>query len=96
VKRQDFAQKVVLPYLGKLEDAIDSLLETTGKSPESIRKVICSGGTTLAVWDSLSPWLREKLPNATLIENADEENTGNQIAMGLACLPLFPLILERV
>jgi hypothetical protein len=96
VKRQDFAQKVVLPYLGKLEEAIDSLLEATGKSPENIRQVICSGGTTLAVWEYLSPWLTEKLPDATLIGNADEENTENQIAMGLACLPLFPLILKRV
>jgi hypothetical protein len=94
VKRQDFIQTIVAPYLEKIELGIDLLLARTGKSKSAIASVICSGGTTLAVWHSLTTWLTEKLPNATLIQSTDED-TGNQVATGLACLPLFPLIFER-
>jgi hypothetical protein len=69
-------------------------LARTGKSKTAIAQVICSGGTTLAVWHSLTNWLTEKLPNATLIQSTDED-TGNQVATGLACLPIFPLIFEQ-
>ncbi|MCU0535032.1 MAG: hypothetical protein MUD14_14180 [Hydrococcus sp. Prado102] len=94
VKRQDFIQTIVAPYLEKIELGIDLLLAQKGKSQSAIGQVICSGGTTLAVWNSLTTWLTEKLPNATLIQSTDED-TGNQVATGLACLPLFPLIFER-
>ncbi|NJK47546.1 hypothetical protein HC931_04565 [Candidatus Gracilibacteria bacterium] len=94
VKRQDFIQTIVAPYLEKIELGIDLLLAQTGKSQNAIAQVICSGGTTLAVWHRLTIWLTEKLPNATLIQSTDED-TGNQVATGLACLPLFPLIFER-
>lgn len=112
VKRRDFSEKVVLPYLERLERAIDSLLLQTGKSPGAIEQVICSGGSMQAVWHALSPWISEKLPNATIIQNAGDtiETQASatwgqthdlsfldraQTAIGLACLPLFPLILER-
>jgi FtsZ-binding cell division protein ZapB len=94
VKRQDYIQKIVAPYLEKIELGIDLLLARTGKSKTAIAQVICSGGTTLAVWHSLTKWLTEKLPNATLIQSTDED-TGNQVATGLACLPLFPFIFEQ-
>ncbi|AFY79429.1 MAG: hypothetical protein IGR93_13070 [Hydrococcus sp. C42_A2020_068] len=112
VKRQDFSEKVVLPYLKRLETAIDSLSIQTGKSAGAIEQVICSGGSMQAVWHVLSPWISEKLPNATIIQNAGATTEPlasatwgqthdlsfldrTQTAIGLACLPLFPLILER-
>jgi hypothetical protein len=92
VKRQALDRKVIEPYLKKIEPAIDSLLAKTGKSRQAIGQVICSGGTTATIWHSLCCWLPEKLPNAAIVHNTEEEIEAH-IAMGLSCLALFPNLL---
>ena len=94
VKRQDLVVKTIGPYLDRLREAIDSLLKRTGKSTDAIEQVVLSGGSTAAIAYALSPWIKQKLPNAAVIENAGAAPE-TLTAIGLACLPLYPLILER-
>jgi hypothetical protein len=95
VNRQQLLAGAIAPYLQTLEREIDLLLAQTESSGREVQRVICSGGTTLAVWRFLYPHLTQKFPNATIMPNLDEEMT-NFVAIGLACLPLFPQIFQQL
>jgi hypothetical protein len=95
VNRQQLFARAIAPYLQTLEREIDLLLAQAETSGREVERVICSGGTTLAVWRFLYPHLTQKFPNATIMPNLDEEMT-NFVAIGLACLPLFPQMFQQL
>ncbi len=92
VRRQDLEVKVVLPFIQQLNRELNALLVATGISDQAIYQVFCIGGTT--VFKTLQKWIRQKLPNATIIQEADSP-TGSWVATGLATLPLYPQVLNR-
>lgn len=94
VKRQELEQKVTQIVLEKLFSHINQLLQLGQKSPEEITQIICSGGMSIGLGAILSDYLKTRFPNATLIQDGEEDNNLS-IATGLSRLPLFPLILDR-
>ena len=92
VRRQDLEVKVLLPFIQQLNRELNALLIATKISDQAIHQVFCIGGTT--VFKTLQKWIQQKLPNATIIQEADSP-TGSWVATGLATLPLYPKVLNR-
>ncbi|NES68846.1 MAG: hypothetical protein F6K24_28280 [Okeania sp. SIO2D1] len=94
VTRKDLEVKVIRPYVQKINGQLNQLLSKTGISEQAISQVICSGGTTTAIWSVLEAWLNVKLPNAKLVKDVGK-NSLARVASGLAYLPRYPQILNR-
>ncbi|HBB33468.1 MAG TPA: hypothetical protein DC064_17105 [Cyanobacteria bacterium UBA9273] len=92
VKRQDFEAKVLVPFIEQFNRELNALLIETGISGQLINRIVCMGGTT--AFSNLQKWLQQKLPNTTLILEADLPQ-GSSVAAGLAALPLYPQVLNR-
>lgn len=92
VKRLDFESSVVLPFIQNLNLELNTLLIETGLSEQGIYQVICTGGT--AGLGTVTKWLQQKLPLATLIQDT-HSSPHSWVAAGLATLPLYPQVLNR-
>jgi len=92
VKRVDLESSVLLPFIQQLNRQLNALVIETGILEQRIYQVFCIGGT--AGLATLVKWLQQKLPNATIIQNADS-STDSWVAAGLATLPLYPNVLNR-
>ena len=98
--RQDLGSQVILPYIQRLNRELNALLSQTGMPLQAIQQVICTGGT--ASLRAIARWLRQKLPNATIIQDTyarvgaiePRSLTCSRIAYGLATLPLHPQVLD--
>jgi hypothetical protein len=91
--RQDVGSQVLLPYIQRLNRELNSLLAQADLSVMQVNQVICTGGT--ASLGAIARWLRQKLPNAMIIQDTyrpTAHRLGNcsRIAYGLAMLPLYP------
>jgi hypothetical protein len=95
VKRQDWESLVLLPYVQRLNRELNVLLSRTGVAVEGIERALCTGGN--AAWEAIARWLRQKLPNATILQDVYPSHSlpaCSRVACGLATLPLYPKILE--
>jgi hypothetical protein len=103
VMRRELGSRVLLPYVQRLNRELNALLTQTGVPIQSINQVICTGGT--ASFGAIARWLRQKLPNATIIQDTYTNNrassaqenrlpTCSRVAYGLATLPLHPQVLD--
>lgn len=99
VERQDFTSHVLLPYVQRLNRELNTLLAQTNTTAAAVNQVICTGGT--ASLGAIARWLRQKLPNATIIQDTyGRTGTDNcipscsRVAYGLATLPLHPQVLD--
>jgi hypothetical protein len=101
ILRQDLASQVILPYVQRLNRELNALLTQTGTPVLAVQQVICSGGT--ASLGAIARWLRQKLPNATIIQDTYAPPATPQVlclpscsrvAYGLAVLPLYPQVLD--
>jgi hypothetical protein len=101
ILRQDLASQVILPYVQRLNRELNALLTQTGTPVLAVQQVICSGGT--ASLGAIARWLRQKLPNATIIQDTYDPPVSPQelclpscsrVAYGLAALPLHPQVLN--
>jgi hypothetical protein len=98
--RQDFTGQVLLPYVQRLNRELNALLAQTNTTAAAVNQVICTGGTaSLAV---IARWLRQKLPNATIIQDTYPRPTSencipscSRVAYGLAVLPLHPQVIDQ-
>ena len=92
--RQDVGSQVLLPYIQRLNRELNSLLAQADLSVMQVNQVICTGGT--ASLGAIARWLRQKLPNATILQDTYRPAAHNCIsscsrtAYGLAMLPLYP------
>ena len=91
--RQNLGSQVLLPYVQRLNRELNSLLAETDLSVMQVNQVICTGGT--ASLGAIARWLRQKLPNAMIIQDTYRPAANNCIsssrtAYGLAMLPLYP------
>ena len=95
VKRQDLERRVLLPFAQKLNRELNVFLSQTGVAVEAIDRTLCTGGTTS--WPAISRWLRQKLPNATIVCDVyphAPDRDRSRIAYGLAMFPLYPGVLD--
>ena len=87
VKRRDIEIKVLVPFIQQLNRELNDLLSRVGISTVAINQGILTGGTSAL--GAIGRWLRQKLPNAILIQNSPA-----QVSLGFASLPLYPRIMS--
>ncbi|MGB3691552.1 MAG: hypothetical protein WA999_02410 [Spirulinaceae cyanobacterium] len=95
LKKEDLETKVIQPYVQQINQYLNQLLSTTGISDQLVERVICSGGTTVTIWPVLAQWLKQKLPNAQIIQDTGE-NSLTRVASGLTHLVRFPQLVKRL
>lgn len=106
-KASDLKNRVILPFIQRLNQEVNALLSQTNLSGQGIHQVICSGGTSSL--DQMQKWLQQKFPDATFIKDEvrsiqSKQNSlhtfnltahTSKVAFGLAMLPFYPQVLER-
>ncbi|MDJ0774816.1 MAG: hypothetical protein QNJ49_15550, partial [Mastigocoleus sp. MO_167.B18] len=96
LQRRDLESQVFVPFVRRLNREINRLLVARGIPTEAVDQAILTGG--VASLGSVSRWLRQKLPNAKIIQDSylGEDNTPKctRVAYGLALLTLHPQVLE--
>ena len=96
LQRRDLESQIFVPFVRRLNRELNKLLVAWGTPTEAIDRAILTGG--LASVGTINRWLRQKVPNAKIIQDAylDESGTPmcSRVAYGLAVLPLHPQILE--
>ncbi len=92
IQRRQLESEVFLPFVKRLNEGLKELLEQTGFIPQTINQVICTGGT--ASLPAIARWLRQKLPNATIIQDtyAPDQVLPHLLPAGVAHFtPIAPL-----
>lgn len=95
VLRRDLESRVLVPYIQRLNQQVNALLSQTGLSSQGINQVICTGGN--ASFNTIAKWLRQKFPNATIIQDTYPSNrpqTCSRVAYGLVNLCRYPQVLD--
>ncbi|MCP2730105.1 hypothetical protein [Limnofasciculus baicalensis] len=90
VKRHNFESRVIVPFVEQINRELNALLVEGKVLGTEITRVICIGGSSN--FPTMKKWLEQKLPNATLIQEAD---LPNGIAGGLASFALYPQVLNQ-
>ena len=95
VKRQDLETKVFLPYIQRVNRQVNGLLSQKGLSAQAVKQVVCTGGS--ASLGAIARWLRQKFPNATIIQDTysgEYSNSCSRVAYGLANLCRYSHVLD--
>ncbi|WP_204141454.1 hypothetical protein [Halomicronema sp. CCY15110] len=95
VLRRDLESRVLVPYIQRINQQMNALLSQTGLASQGINQVICTGGN--ASFGTIAKWLRQKFPNATIIQDTYPSNrpqTCSRVAYGLVNLCRYPQILD--
>ncbi|ARV57635.1 hypothetical protein BZZ01_02400 [Nostocales cyanobacterium HT-58-2] len=96
LQRRDLESQVFVPFVRRLNRELNRLLVAKGIPTEAINQAILTGG--VASLGAVSRWLRQKLPNAKIIQDLylgeNGSPTCSRVAYGLAVLPLHPQVLE--
>ncbi len=96
LQRRDLESQVFVPFVRRLNRELNRLLVAKGIPTEAINQAIVTGGVTSI--SAVSRWLRQKLPNAKIIQDSDLGENGaptcSRVAYGLAMLPLHPQVLD--
>ncbi|NEQ45332.1 MAG: hypothetical protein F6K00_18065 [Leptolyngbya sp. SIOISBB] len=95
VLRRDLESRVLVPYIQRINQHVNGLLSQTGLPSQGINQVICTGGN--ASFSTIAKWLRQKFPNATIIQDtypSDRPQTCSRVAYGLVNLCRYPQVLD--
>jgi hypothetical protein len=96
LQRRDLESQIFVPFVRRLNRELNRLLVARGIPTEAINQAILSGG--VASLAAVSRWLRQKLPNARIIQDLYLGENGaptcSRVAYGLCLLPLHPQVLE--
>ncbi|MBU7583074.1 MAG: hypothetical protein KAF91_09220 [Nostoc sp. TH1S01] len=96
LQRRDLENQVFVPFVRRLNRELNKLLVARGIPTEAINQAVLTGG--VASLGVVYHWLRQKLPNAKIIQDAYLGENGapncSRVALGLAMLPLHSQILE--
>lgn len=90
IQRLELERRVLMPFFNQFNSQLNHILAQARLSTLAINQVICRGGN--GTWQEFKRWLRQKLPNAMILQDSDS-NSREQIrgiATGLATLPLYP------
>ncbi len=93
--RRDLEAQVFVPFVRRLNRELNRLLVAKGIPTEAINQAILTGG--VANCSAVKSWLRQKLPNAKIIQDlstTDGAATCSRVAYGLAMLPLHPQVVD--
>ncbi len=100
---KDLDNRVVLPFVQRLNQELNTLLSQTKLAGQEICQVICAGRTSAL--GRVRKWLQQKFPNATFIYEIGKMKSAihpsssillsSKVACGLATLPLYPQVLAR-
>ncbi|MEA5503110.1 hypothetical protein VB735_08325 [Halotia wernerae UHCC 0503] len=97
LQRRDLESQVFVPFVRRLNRELNKLLVARGIPTEAINQAILTGG--VASLGVVNSWLRQKLPNAKIIQDLYLGDNGapncSRVAYGLAMLPLHPQVLEE-
>lgn len=72
LQQKDLETKVLEPFVKQLNQELNNFLSKVGISPVGINRAICTGGS--GCWRALAQWLRQKLPNAIIVQDAKVES----------------------
>jgi hypothetical protein len=96
IGRRDLESQIFVPFVRRLNRELNRLLVARGIPTEAINQAILTGG--VASLGAVSRWLRQKLPNARIIQDLYLGENGaptcSRVAYGLSMLPLHPQVLE--
>lgn len=101
-ERQMLTSQVLLPYVQRLNRELNALLAQTNTTAAAVKQVLCTGGT--ASLGAITRWLRQKLPNATIVQDTYPQPVSltqscipscSRVAYGLAALPLHPQVIDQ-
>ncbi|MBW4564145.1 MAG: hypothetical protein KME32_23990 [Mojavia pulchra JT2-VF2] len=96
LQRRDLESQVLVPFVRRLNRELNKLLVARGIPTEAINQAILTGG--VASIETVNRWLKQKLPNAKIIQDSYLGDNGapncSRVAYGLAMLPLHPQVLE--
>ncbi|WYL98177.1 MAG: hypothetical protein HEQ19_00175 [Gloeotrichia echinulata CP02] len=96
LQRRDLESQVLVPFVRRLNRELNKLLVARGIPTEAINQAILTGG--MAAIPTVNRWLRQKLPNAKIIQDLYIGDHGapncSRVAYGLGMLPLHPQVLE--
>ncbi|MBD2497807.1 hypothetical protein [Nostoc sp. FACHB-280] len=97
LQRRDLESQVFVPFVRRLNRELNKLLVARGIPTEDINQAVLTGG--VASLGVVYHWLRQKLPNAKIIQDPYLGENGapncSRVALGLAMLPLHSQILEE-
>ncbi|MEL6775690.1 MAG: hypothetical protein AAFO06_00420 [Cyanobacteria bacterium J06597_16] len=95
INRKDLETKVFLPYIQRINRQVNGLLSQKGMSTQAVKQVVCTGGS--ASLGAIARWLRQKFPNATIIQDTysgEYSNSCSRVAYGLANLCNYPTVFD--
>ena len=95
VRSKDLEDRIIAPYIQRLNGHLNRLVSQVGLSTQGINQVICTGGT--ASLPRISRWLRQKFPNATIVQDtyhSDRPPSCSRVAYGLVNLARYPQVLD--
>ncbi|BAZ28183.1 hypothetical protein NIES4074_06140 [Cylindrospermum sp. NIES-4074] len=96
LQRRELESQVFVPFVRRLNRELNKLLVARGIPTEAINQAIVTGG--VAAIGTVNRWLRQKLPNAKIIQDSYLGENGapncSRVAYGLAMLPLHPQVLD--
>jgi hypothetical protein len=96
LQRRELESQVFIPFARRLNRELNKLLVARGIPTEAINQAIITGG--VANLGVVNLWLRQKLPNAKIIQDSYLGENGapncSRVACGLALLPLHSQVLE--
>jgi hypothetical protein len=98
LKYQDFYSWVLSPYLQQLNRELNLLLSQAGRTTDQIQRVVCTGGTGSI--PAIAQWLQQKFSRSQVVQDPPHPHsadpTRDRVAQGLALLPRFPHLLDRI
>ncbi|WP_017654713.1 hypothetical protein [Fortiea contorta] len=96
LQRRDLESQVLVPFVRRLNRELNKLLVARGIPTEAINQAVLTGG--VASITTVNRWLKQKLPNAKIIQDSYLGDNGapncSRVAYGLAMLPLHPQVLD--
>ncbi len=95
VTSKDLETKVFLPYIQRINRQVNALLSKQNLASQDVKQVVCTGGS--ASLGAIARWLRQKFPNATIIQDTysgEYSNSCSRVAYGLANLCQYPNVLD--
>ena len=95
VTRKDLESKIFMPYIQRINRQVNALLSKQNLATQGVKQVVCTGGS--ASLSVIARWLRQKFPNATIIQDTytgEYSNSCSRVAYGLANLCHYPKVLD--
>ncbi|PSN75853.1 hypothetical protein C8B47_30410, partial [filamentous cyanobacterium CCP4] len=95
VRSKDLEDRIILPYIQRINGHLNRLLSEAGLNTQGINQVICTGGS--ASLPKMARWLRQKFPNATIVQDtyhSDRPPSCSRVTYGLVNLVRYPQVLD--